>query len=66
MVNQFKLALLHVPTKVNVSPDLRIHAKRDNIVRIPDEEFYEVPGDHFSLLTHSEEVARATLDMLKD
>jgi len=66
VVNQFKLALLPVPKEISESPELRIHAHRDNIVRIPDEEFYEVPGDHFSLLTHPKEVARPILELLKD
>ena len=42
-----------------VSPDLRIHARRDNIIRFPDEPFAEVPGDHFSLVFHPERVAEA-------
>ena len=33
-----------------VQPDLRVHAKRDNIVFTPDEPYTEVPGDHFSLV----------------
>ncbi len=56
VVNQFKLALTPAKEKVTIEPDVRIHAKRDNIVGYPDVPFYEVPGDHFSLLTHPEEV----------
>jgi pimeloyl-ACP methyl ester carboxylesterase len=40
-------------------PNGRIHARRDNIVRPPDEPFTEVPGDHFSLIFHAPLVADA-------
>ena len=59
VVNQYKLALSNVEEKVTTEPDLRIHAKRDNIIRFPDELFHEVPGDHFSLITYPEEVLAA-------
>ncbi|MFD2573717.1 alpha/beta hydrolase [Spirosoma soli] len=42
---------------LTVQPDLRIHARADNIVAPPDETFVEVPGDHFSLVFHAELVA---------
>lgn len=42
---------------LTVQPDLRIHARPDNIVGSPDETFVEVPGDHFSLVFHPELVA---------
>ena len=42
---------------LTVQPDLRIHARSDNIVRPPDEAFVEVPGDHFSLVFYPEAVA---------
>lgn len=42
---------------LTVQPDLRIHARPDNIVGPPDESFVEVPGDHFSLVFHAELVA---------
>lgn len=42
---------------LTVQPDLRIHARPDNIVRPPNETFVEVPGDHFSLVFHPELVA---------
>ena len=64
VVNQFKLALEEVDEEVKTSPDLRIHAKRDNIVRYPDEEYAEVPGDHFSLVTHPKEVVDIILPFL--
>ena len=42
---------------LTVQPDLRIHARSDNIVRPPNEAFVDVPGDHFSLFFHPETVA---------
>lgn len=49
---------------LTVQPDLRIHARRDNIVRPPDEPFVEVPGDHFSLVYHAESVAEPIRTLL--
>ncbi|MFY0606794.1 MAG: alpha/beta hydrolase [Cyclobacteriaceae bacterium] len=66
VLNQYKLALSNVEEEVSVEPDLRIHAKRDNIIRYPDESFHEVPGDHFSLLTYPDEVLsgiRSVIDL---
>ncbi|GAB3642117.1 alpha/beta fold hydrolase [Spirosoma arcticum] len=42
---------------LTAQPNLRIHARPDNIVGVPDESFVEVPGDHFSLFFHPERVA---------
>ncbi len=42
---------------LTVQPDLRIHARRDNVVRYPDEPYVDVPGDHFCLVCHAEAVA---------
>ena len=49
---------------LTVQPDLRIHARPDNIVGVPDEPFVEVPGDHFSLFFHSELVAAPIQELL--
>ena len=46
---------------LTITPDLRVHARKDNIVRFPDEPFVEVSGDHFSLVFHPEEVCEAIL-----
>ena len=51
---------------LTVQPDLRIHARRDNIVRSPDETFVEAPGDHFSLFFHPELVAAPIRALLSD
>jgi pimeloyl-ACP methyl ester carboxylesterase len=49
---------------LTVQPDLRIHARHDNIVGYPDETFVEVPGDHFSLYFHAEKVAEPIRTLL--
>lgn len=51
-------------TPLTVQPDLRIHARRDNIVAPPDEAFIEVPGDHFSLVFHADTVAEPIQKLL--
>ncbi|GAB3540137.1 alpha/beta fold hydrolase [Spirosoma fluminis] len=49
---------------LTVQPDLRIHARPDNIIAPPDERFIEVPGDHFSLVFHAELVAEPIRTLL--
>ncbi len=66
VVNQLRLIFDEVDISVNVEPDLRIHARRDNIVWYPNEDFEEVPGDHFCLTTHPKEVATAIGSFLED
>lgn len=55
-----------VKEKITAEPDLRIHAKGDKIVAPPDEHFYEVPGDHFSLYTFPEDVYRPIVKFLQE
>jgi len=64
VVNQFRLAFDPARENVTESPDLRIHAKKDYIVRYPNETFDEVSGDHFSLLTHPAEVVKSIKSFL--
>ena len=57
--------ILFVKSKpLTISPDLRVHARKDNIVRFPEEEFVEVSGDHFSLIYHTEQVIKALQTVL--
>jgi hypothetical protein len=49
---------------LTIMPDIRIHARKDNIVAFPDEPFVEVSGDHFSLIFHTKEVCEAVLKVL--
>ncbi|GAB3899662.1 alpha/beta hydrolase [Spirosoma agri] len=57
-----QLQTLFAPVSpLTVSPELRIHARRDSIVARPSEPFVEVPGDHFGLVFYPEQVAEAIL-----
>jgi hypothetical protein len=49
---------------LTIIPDLRVHARKDNIVSFPDEDFVEVPGDHFSLIYHTQQVVNAIQKVL--
>lgn len=63
MYQQFRTLLAEAPP-LTVRPDLRIHARRDNIIAPPTEPFVDVPGDHFSLVYHPEQVAAPIRDLL--
>lgn len=54
-----------VKEAVTVTADLRIHAKGDRIVNSPDQDFYAVPGDHFSVYTYPEAVYKPIVEFLK-
>ncbi len=44
-----QLQVLFAPVlPLTVPPDLRLHARRDNVIRLPDEAYVELPGDHFA------------------
>ena len=49
---------------LTITPTLRIHARKDNIVVFPNEEFVEVQGDHFSLVFYPQEVSNAILKVI--
>ncbi|MEZ0608511.1 alpha/beta fold hydrolase [Fibrella sp. WM1] len=55
------LAPPHVPPAM---PDVRIHTRPDNVLRVPDEPYHETPGDHFNLVFHPDEVAAPILTYL--
>jgi pimeloyl-ACP methyl ester carboxylesterase len=62
----WQLSVLFAPVPfLAVQPDLRVHARADNIVRPPDEPFAEVPGDHFSLVFHAKAVAEPVLTLFE-
>lgn len=65
VINQLTAALTPIKTENKVEPDLRIHSKNDLIVRPPKEPYVEIPGDHFSILTHPIEAAAAINNFLK-
>jgi pimeloyl-ACP methyl ester carboxylesterase len=44
-----QLQVLFTPVPpLTVQPELRLHARHDNIIRAPDEPYVELPGDHFA------------------
>lgn len=62
----WQMDILFAPVPLlTVTPDLRIHAKKDNIVLPPKEPYSAVPGDHFSLVFHPHEVAGPIRDLLR-
>jgi len=65
IINQLRLIFTDVPEEITVTPDLRIHAKRDIVIRYPREPFHEVTGDHFTLRTHPHEVYEPIIAFLK-
>lgn len=69
LTSQLKLVVGRAKEPVVAVPDLRIHAKKDKVIRYPDEPFIEVTGDHFTLYTHPKDVAtpiQQFLSTLKD
>lgn len=44
---QLQLLFASVPP-LTTAPELRLHARRDHIIRPPDEPYVELPGDHFA------------------
>ena len=61
-----QLMLIFEPAPaIAVLPNLRIHAVKDAIVKPPDEQFYEVPGDHYALVTHAAAVIKPILKLLE-
>ncbi len=65
VVNQLRLVRATHKRVMEIEPDLRIHASADTIVKFPDQSVCEVPGDHFSLWTHPEEVYKPIADFLQ-
>jgi pimeloyl-ACP methyl ester carboxylesterase len=63
LFQQLQVLFAKVPP-LTITPDLRVHARKDNIVAFPDESFVEVKGDHFSLVFHSKEVCEVVLEVL--
>lgn len=63
LYQQFQILFTKVKP-LTITPDLRIHARKDNIVRFPEEQFVEVSGDHFSLIYHTQQVVDAIQTVL--
>ena len=62
LFQQSQVLFAKAPT-LTITPDLRVHARKDNIVAFPDEPFVEVSGDHFSLIFYQKEVCEAILGL---
>jgi len=61
-----QLRVLMAPYSIpHATPDLRIHTRPDNILRVPDEPYVETPGDHFNLVFHPQAVAAPILAWLQ-
>jgi len=65
IVNQLKVIVRPVDVVLTLQPDLRIHSKEDPILKPPKEPFYNVPGDHFGLYTHPQEVAKPIINFYR-
>ena len=65
VVNQLRIVFSPAHDASAEKPDLRIHARRDTIIRFPKEPCHEVPGDHFTLHTHPEEVYQPIVAFLQ-
>ena len=62
-----QLQVLFAPAPpLTVQPDLRLHARRDNVIRPPDEPFIELPGDHFAHVFYPELAAAAIAKVVGD
>ncbi|WP_151088564.1 alpha/beta fold hydrolase [Hymenobacter baengnokdamensis] len=60
-----QLQVLFAPAPpLTVPPDLRLHARRDNVIRLPDEPFVELPGDHFAHYFYPQPAAEAIREFL--
>jgi hypothetical protein len=64
IISQLKLIFEPVP-HLSVQPDLRIHARKDRVIKYPRENFHEVSGDHFTLYTQPEEVIKPIIEFLE-
>lgn len=55
-----QLQVLFAPAPpLTIHPELRLHARRDNIIRAPDEPYVELPGDHFAHYYYPQPAAEA-------
>ncbi|QKG56450.1 alpha/beta fold hydrolase [Hymenobacter sp. BRD128] len=61
-----QLQVLFAPVPPLTSqPELRLHARRDNVIRLPDEPFVALPGDHFAHYFYPQLAADAIRDFLQ-
>jgi pimeloyl-ACP methyl ester carboxylesterase len=60
---QIRILFEPVPA-LSIVPDIRIHAKADVVLSLPDEPYHLVPGDHFTLVTDPETVWKPIVETL--
>jgi len=65
VVKQLMIIFEQAPV-IGLIPELRIHALKDAIVKPPHEAFFEVPGDHYSLVTHAASVIGPIMHILEE
>ena len=63
-VHQQMQVLFAPAPPLTIAPDLRLHARRDNIIRPPDEPYVEIPGDHFAHYYYPQLAAEAIGDLV--
>ncbi|WP_018617679.1 alpha/beta fold hydrolase [Spirosoma luteum] len=59
VINQLQIILNPLEERIDNQPEVVIHAEKDTIVRYPDNRVTTVSGDHFTLITHPNEVIKA-------
>ena len=60
-----QLQVLFAPAPpLTTQPELRLHARRDNIILPPDEPYVELPGDHFAHYYYPQAAAEAISKVL--
>ena len=65
VINQLRVILNPVETAITTEPEVRIHSGDDSIIRFPSHVAVRVPGDHFNLVIHPEEVVAPIQNFLK-
>ncbi|WP_375419488.1 alpha/beta fold hydrolase [uncultured Hymenobacter sp.] len=65
-VHQQLLVLFAPAPPLTITPELRLHARRDNIIRPPDEPYVELPGDHFAHYYYPQAAAEAIARVLAE
>jgi pimeloyl-ACP methyl ester carboxylesterase len=58
VINQLRIILNPLEERIDGQPEVVIHSEKDTIIRYPDHRVSTVSGDHFTLITHPEEVIK--------
>ena len=65
VINQLRVILNPPELAITTQPEVRIHSENDSIIRFPSHTAVRVPGDHFNLITHPENVIAPIQAFLK-